>query len=182
MVGQLPHPELTSAHLELVTMWQSLEHLPPPLEALQGRHRLLAPGRRLMASVPNIESGPFRWFGPAWYGVELPRHLIHFSPGSPCGGCSEAAGFTVEKLRMIPKSDWLRASAGLASERKRATLVSEDSSALSEALGGLAPLAAAERIGRPLLPAHRPVGLPAGDWKERSWKLGAGNEHRPSNS
>jgi len=66
-----------------------------------------------MVSVPNIESGPFRWFGPAWYGVELPRHLIHFNPAT-LRQMMQAAGFTVERVRMIPKSDWLRASARLA--------------------------------------------------------------------
>jgi 2-polyprenyl-3-methyl-5-hydroxy-6-metoxy-1,4-benzoquinol methylase len=123
IVGQLPHPELTSARFELATMWQSLEHLPRPLEVLQEVHRLLAPGGRLMVSVPNIESGPFRWFGPAWYGVELPRHLIHFTPAT-LRRMLEAAGFTVEKLRMLPHSDWLRASVRLA-QRKRAVLSEE---------------------------------------------------------
>jgi 2-polyprenyl-3-methyl-5-hydroxy-6-metoxy-1,4-benzoquinol methylase len=113
LVGQLPHPELTSARFELVTMWQSLEHLPQPLDALTEAHRLLAPGGRLMVSIPNIESGPFRWFGPAWYGVELPRHLIHFNPAT-LRRMLQAAGFTVERVRMIPKSDWLRASVRLA--------------------------------------------------------------------
>jgi 2-polyprenyl-3-methyl-5-hydroxy-6-metoxy-1,4-benzoquinol methylase len=116
LVGQLPHPELTSARFELVTMWQSLEHLHEPLPVLKEVYRLLAPGGRLMVSVPNIASGPFRWFGPAWYGVELPRHLIHFAPATLRRMLDEA-GFTIEKLSMIPHSDWLRASLRLASRR-----------------------------------------------------------------
>jgi SAM-dependent methyltransferase len=119
LVGQLPHPELTSARFELVTMWQSLEHLPQPLEVLREVHRFLAPGGRLMVSVPNIASGPFRWFGAAWYGVELPRHLIHFTPVT-LRRMLERAGFAVEAMRMIPHSDWLRASARLAQRNREA--------------------------------------------------------------
>ena len=43
---------------------------------------LLAPGGKLVVAVPNIDSLPFRWFGRHWFGLDLPRHLTHFTPAS----------------------------------------------------------------------------------------------------
>jgi hypothetical protein len=65
-----------------------------------------------MVAVPNIDSLAFRWFGPAWYGLDLPRHLTHFSPVT-LQVMMERAGFHVRGVRMVRHSSWLRASARL---------------------------------------------------------------------
>jgi SAM-dependent methyltransferase len=109
LLGSLPRPDLTPQSFELVTLWQSLEHLPRPLEALSDARRLLAPGGR-----------PYRWFGSAWFGLDLPRHLLHFTPAT-LRAMLHRAGFAIDSLGMIPHSDWLRASAGLA-RRQRPSL------------------------------------------------------------
>src|SRR5207245_2368088 len=80
LVGTLPHPDLEPESFDLITMWHSLEHVHAPLSVLQQAHRLLAPGGQLIVAVPNIDSLPFRWFGSAWFGLDLPRHLTHFAP------------------------------------------------------------------------------------------------------
>jgi len=110
VMGTLPHPELTPESFDVITMWQSLEHVHQPLEVLRHARELLVPGGKLIASVPNIDSGPFRWFGPGWYGLELPRHLTHFSPATLREMCRRA-GFRVEAERMVRHNSWLRASA-----------------------------------------------------------------------
>ena len=69
-------------------------------------------GGRLFVAVPNIDSQAFRWFGQAWYGLDLPRHLTHFSPVT-LQVMIERAGFQVVKVRMVRHSSWLRASARL---------------------------------------------------------------------
>src|SRR5262249_5633000 len=79
-LGSLPPPELRRASFDVIPMWHSLEHVHAPLEVLRQAHRLLVPGGRLVVAVPNIDSLPFRWFGPAWFGLDLPRHLTHFAP------------------------------------------------------------------------------------------------------
>jgi len=112
LLGSLPHPELAPESFDVITMWQSLEHVHDPQAVLRQAHELLVAGGKLFVSVPNIDSLPFRWFGPAWYGLDLPRHLTHFSPVT-LPVMMERAGFRVRKVRMIRHSSWLRASARL---------------------------------------------------------------------
>jgi SAM-dependent methyltransferase len=117
LVGTLPHPELKPASFEAITMWHSLEHVHEPLEVLQEAHRLLVPGGRIVIAVPNIDSLPFRWFGSAWYGLDLPRHLVHFAPWT-LHLMLEQAGFRGCPIRMVRHSDWMRWSAKLACQRE----------------------------------------------------------------
>lgn len=67
---------------DAVTMFHSLEHVYDPREVLERVYRWLRPGGVLIVYVPNIESGACRIFKSYWYGLELPRHLYHFSPSS----------------------------------------------------------------------------------------------------
>lgn len=110
LVGSLPHPELEEASFDVITMRQSLEHVHQPLETLREARRLLAPGGKLLVSVPNISSLPFRWFGHAWVGLDLPRHLTHFSPRT-LQRMLLRAGFEVGPVHMLRHRSWLQASA-----------------------------------------------------------------------
>jgi SAM-dependent methyltransferase len=112
-VGSLPHPELEPASFEAVTMWQSLEHVHQPLDAVRAARELLVSGGRLVVAVPNIESLGFAWFGTAWHGLDLPRHLTHFAPLT-LRFLLERAGLRVQELRMVRHNGWLRHSAQLA--------------------------------------------------------------------
>lgn len=114
LAGTLPHPELQAHSFDVITMWHSLEHVHQPRQVLDAAHELLAPGGKLIVAVPNIDSLPFRWFGSDWYGLDLPRHLIHFAPNT-LHDMLESCGFGVGSLRMVRHSSWLRWSARLAS-------------------------------------------------------------------
>jgi len=116
LVGSLPHPELRPESFEVITMWHSLEHVHAPMDVLHEAYRLLVPRGRLVVAVPNIDSLPFRWFGPAWYGLDLPRHLTHFAPAT-LKRMLEQAGFRVGPIQMVRHSDWLRSSARLAGQQ-----------------------------------------------------------------
>lgn len=110
LVGSLPHPDLQPATFDVITMRQSLEHVHQPLETLREAFRLLAPGGKLLVSVPNIASLPFRWFGHAWVGLDLPRHLTHFSPRT-LPRMLLRAGFEVGPVHMLRHRSWLQSSA-----------------------------------------------------------------------
>jgi SAM-dependent methyltransferase len=60
-----------------IVFWHSLEHLRAPGRALDHAAGLLAPGGVLAIAVPNIESLQARVFGARWFGLDLPRHLVH---------------------------------------------------------------------------------------------------------
>src|SRR5262249_2893147 len=65
-LGTLPHPLLTAASFEMITMRQSLEHVYQPLDVLHAAYRLLTRPGRLLVAVPNFDSQASRWFGAAW--------------------------------------------------------------------------------------------------------------------
>jgi SAM-dependent methyltransferase len=114
LLGSLPHSELEPESFDVVTMWQSLEHVHDPRAVLRETNKLLVDGGKLFITTPNIDSLAFRWFGPAWYGLDLPRHLTHFTP-TTLQVMLERAGFRVQEVRMVRHSSWLRASARLTS-------------------------------------------------------------------
>ncbi len=70
------------AQFDFVTMYHVLEHLADPRSALRYVRRLLKPDGNLILQVPNIESLQARCFGPCWYGLDVPRHLMNFTPGA----------------------------------------------------------------------------------------------------
>lgn len=110
LAGSLPHPELTDESFDVITMWQALEHTHQPLDVLRAAHQLLAAGGKLIVSVPNIDSLPFRWFGQAWIGLDVPRHLVHFAPWT-LRVMLHRAGFRQFRIRMQRHSSWLRDTA-----------------------------------------------------------------------
>jgi SAM-dependent methyltransferase len=67
---------------DVITCFHLLEHVYKPLELLERVHSWLKPGGVLYVILPNIDSWEARIFGSYWYGLELPRHLCHFSPQS----------------------------------------------------------------------------------------------------
>ncbi len=77
--GPVANLGFDAGSFDCVMLWHSLEHLHHPTETLAEARRLLRPGGLLVIAVPNFGSLQARWFGPAWFHLDLPRHLYHFS-------------------------------------------------------------------------------------------------------
>jgi SAM-dependent methyltransferase len=109
-VGTLPCPLFTDACFEAITMRQSLEHTHEPLEVLRAAYRLLTPGGRLIVAAPNFDSCAAAWFGAHWFGLDVPRHLTHFIPGT-LRLMLNRAGFEQVEIRQQSHRSWIRHSA-----------------------------------------------------------------------
>jgi len=83
-----------------VIFWHSLEHLRRPVRALAHAAALVVPGGVLVVAVPNAASLQARLFGDRWLALDLPRHLLHLSPGALLSQV-EALGFRVERVSYL---------------------------------------------------------------------------------
>lgn len=72
--------EFPPATFDLITMSHVLEHLPDPLAVLREVGSWLKPAGLLKLWCPNYDSLERRIFGRYWLGLDLPRHLYHFTP------------------------------------------------------------------------------------------------------
>jgi len=79
---------------DCVTFWHVLEHLDDPVGTLERVRRHLKPDGVVLAAVPNFASWQARLTGPAWLALDIPRHLVHFTPRS-LARTFEAAEFAV---------------------------------------------------------------------------------------
>jgi SAM-dependent methyltransferase len=81
-VGDIPHAPFAPGSFDVVTCFDVLEHVYDPLQVMTKVCEWLKPGGIFYVQVPNIDSAEGRIFGNYWHGLELPRHLSHFSPAS----------------------------------------------------------------------------------------------------
>jgi ubiquinone/menaquinone biosynthesis C-methylase UbiE len=76
--GTLETADLPESHFDVVTMWDVIEHLTDPREALRQAHRLLKPGGLLVVHTIDIESLFARLMGPRWPWL-MEMHIYYFS-------------------------------------------------------------------------------------------------------
>jgi SAM-dependent methyltransferase len=81
-VGDVLAAPFERESFDAVTCFHVLEHMYRPRHVLARIYKWLKPGGVLYLMVPNIDSAGARIFGSSWSGLELPRHLYHFSPRS----------------------------------------------------------------------------------------------------
>lgn len=109
-VGTLPHADLAAESFDCVTMWQALEHVHQPRETVREARRLLRARGLLVVAVPNLASWSFAHFGRQWFGLDVPRHLTHFTP-STLNALLAAEGFRVLRMTFVGTDGWIRQSA-----------------------------------------------------------------------
>ncbi|MGA8273699.1 MAG: class I SAM-dependent methyltransferase [Candidatus Sulfotelmatobacter sp.] len=81
-VGDAVAAPFLPASFDVITCFDVLEHVYSPRQFLAKSLEWLKPGGIFYAMMPNIASWEARLFGDYWFGLELPRHITHFSPRS----------------------------------------------------------------------------------------------------
>jgi 2-polyprenyl-3-methyl-5-hydroxy-6-metoxy-1,4-benzoquinol methylase len=81
-VGDAANAPFKANSFDVVTCSDVLEHVYEPRKFLEKILEWLKPGGIFYTSLPNIDSWEARTLGQYWYGLEVPRHLFHFSPQS----------------------------------------------------------------------------------------------------
>ena len=95
--GTLETADFPRASFDVVRVWHVLEHVPDPLALLRRAYQLLKPGGELIVGVPHIGGIIARLAGPAWFDLDIPRHLWHWTaPGLQV--LAERVGFHVETV------------------------------------------------------------------------------------
>jgi len=93
-IGAAPWPERA---FDVITLWDVVEHLPDPANAMRKLRKLLADDGYLVMGTPDPGSLDAALFGPDWVGWDPPRHLSVFSRAALSRLASEA-GFRTERV------------------------------------------------------------------------------------
>lgn len=108
--GDVLDAPFAAGSFDAITAFDVLEHMYKPREVVQRAWKWLKPGGVFYVSLPNIGSWEAKMLRSYWYGLELPRHLCHFSPTS-LRRLFFAAGFR-EVWLGTPPATYLGYSAG----------------------------------------------------------------------
>jgi SAM-dependent methyltransferase len=81
-VGNIVDAPFPSESFDAITCFDVLEHLYEPWRVMARVAEWLKPGGIFYVLVPNVDSAEARAFGRYWNGLDLPRHLFHYSPES----------------------------------------------------------------------------------------------------
>jgi SAM-dependent methyltransferase len=79
-VGDILEARFADDAFDVVSAFHVLEHVVDPVAVVRRMLEWLTPGGRLIIEVPNAGGLGARLFGRSWVGLELPRHLSHFTP------------------------------------------------------------------------------------------------------
>lgn len=93
---------LPDGHFDVVTIHHVLEHLPDPEGLIRECARVLKGGGLLVVNVPNLQSLQATFGKGAWFHLDPPFHLYHFSEEG-LGKLLQRHRFTV---RMVRRFDW----------------------------------------------------------------------------
>jgi SAM-dependent methyltransferase len=81
-VGDILDAPFPRESFDVITCFDVLEHLYEPREVMARVGEWLKPGGIFYVLVPNVDSAEARVFQSYWHGLEMPRHLFHYSPAS----------------------------------------------------------------------------------------------------
>jgi SAM-dependent methyltransferase len=89
-------------HFDAITTNHVIEHLHDPVGILRTCAQVLKPGGQISIATPNFVSRGHQIFGRDWLALDVPRHLVLFTPSS-LRKALEGSGFQPESaLRLEP--------------------------------------------------------------------------------
>ncbi len=71
---------IPSQSFDIISMWHVLEHVPDVNERIIQVKRILKNNGHLIIALPNPISRDSNYYKTYWAGLDVPRHLYHFSP------------------------------------------------------------------------------------------------------
>lgn len=102
VTGMLADQQLPAGSVDMVTLWEVIEHVPDPAKELREIHRVLRPGGTLALSTPDAGSLVARLLGRKWPGWrKIPEHLFHFDRRS-LARLLTTVGFEVQAMHYVP--------------------------------------------------------------------------------
>jgi SAM-dependent methyltransferase len=109
--GDVLKADFAPRSFDVITCSDVLEHLYEPRTVFQMVREWLKPGGIFYVFVPNVNSWEARAFGSRWYGLDLPRHLHHYSISS-LKALSKSADLPLVRV-VTPAGCYLEQSASL---------------------------------------------------------------------
>jgi SAM-dependent methyltransferase len=79
-VGKLEDLRLDAEAFDVITLYDTIEHLPDPVATLREVRRLLRPGGFVHIVTPNVGGLQSRVLGRRWYHYKPGEHLFYFAP------------------------------------------------------------------------------------------------------
>lgn len=79
---ELTEIKFPNNYFDVITLYNSLEHLHNPKEVLIECNRILKPKGWIIVILPNIDSIQSGIFKDRWFHLDVPRHYYHFSPST----------------------------------------------------------------------------------------------------
>jgi len=151
-VGDILTAPFAAGRFDVVSAFHALEHVPDPVGVTRRMLEWLAPGGLLIVEVPNAGGLGARLFGGAWAGLELPRHLSHFTPATLEAVIEKAGGKVVWTWHQAKPRTYLWSLSAWLSDRGWAALARATErravyGVLKLGLELLVPLARGVRLG-----------------------------------
>ncbi|HEX4337955.1 MAG TPA: class I SAM-dependent methyltransferase [Polyangiaceae bacterium] len=78
--GTLSTSGIPEGSYDVVTMMEYLEHESDPRKTLEEARRVMKKGAHLAIEVPDITGWPAKTFKNKWWNLDVPRHLVYFTP------------------------------------------------------------------------------------------------------
>lgn len=72
--------KIDQENYNIISLWHVLEHVPNPSKCIEALSKFLSKEGAFVIALPNIQSYDSQLFKEEWAGLDVPRHLWHFTP------------------------------------------------------------------------------------------------------